>query len=230
MSGARAADLLERELPAAVRRRDSGFGEVTVWVDRADLVAVCTLLRDHPDAAYTTPVFVTAVDWPDREPAEPRFDVVYMLRSLQHNDVCRLIVQVTEDDPNVPTLEGVFAGMDWHERECYDLIGITFTGHHDLKRILLPTDWDGHPLRKDYASFGEPIAFTHNLEWALPAAGASAGHAGRIAVTALPPLGGPVDRRRSAQRAVRSRSRACSASSPGWTRSTSSRSATAPWN
>jgi NADH-quinone oxidoreductase subunit C len=169
MSGARAADLLERELPTAVRRRETGFGEVTVWIDRADLVAVCTLLRDHPDAAYTTPVFVTAVDWPDREPAEPRFDIVYMLRSLQHNDVCRLIVQVSEDDPNVPTLEGVFAGMDWHERECFDLIGITFTGHHDLKRILLPTDWDGHPLRKDYASFGEPIAFTHNLEWALPA-------------------------------------------------------------
>ena len=169
MSGARAADLLERELPTAVRRRDAGFGEVTVWIDRADLVGVCTLLRDHPDAAYTTPVFVTAVDWPDREPAEPRFDVVYMLRSLQYNDVCRLIVQVTEDDPNVPTLEGVFAGMDWHERECFDLLGITFTGHHDLKRILLPTDWDGHPLRKDYASFGEPIAFTHNLEWALPA-------------------------------------------------------------
>jgi NADH-quinone oxidoreductase subunit C len=114
-------------------------------------------------------VFVTAVDWPDREPAEPRFDVVYMLRSLQHNDVCRLIVQVKEDDPNVPTLEEVFAGMDWHERECFDLLGIVFTGHHDLKRILLPTDWDGHPLRKDYASFGEPIAFTHNLEWALPA-------------------------------------------------------------
>jgi NADH-quinone oxidoreductase subunit C len=170
MSGARAADLLERELPAAVRRREAAFGEETLWIDRDSLVAACTLLRDHPEAAYRTPVFVTAVDWPDREPAEPRFDVVYELRSLLHNDTCRLIVQVTEDDPNVPTLERVFAGMDWHERECYDLLGITFAGHHDLKRILLPTDWDGHPLRKDYVSFGEPIAFTHNLEWALPAA------------------------------------------------------------
>jgi NADH-quinone oxidoreductase subunit C len=169
MSGARAADLLEQELPAAVRKRETGFGEETVWLDRDQLVAACTLLRDHPDAAYTVPLLVTAVDWPDREPAEPRFDVVYMLRSLQHNDTCRLVVQVTEDDPNVPTLERIFAGMDWHERECYDLLGITFTGHHDLKRLLLPTDWEGHPLRKDYASFGEPIAFTHNLEWALPA-------------------------------------------------------------
>ena len=180
-------------------------------------------------AAYTTPVFVTAVDWPDREPAEPRFDVVYMLRSLQYNDVCRLIVQVTEDDPNVPTLERVFAGMDWHERECYDLLGITFTGHHDLKRILLPTDWDGHPLRKDYASFGEPIAFTHNLEWALPARSARGTcpevHGDRAAAVRHADR-----RRRSAQRAIRGTAASCSASSPGWTPSTSCRSATAPWN
>ena len=143
---------------------------MTVWIDRADLVAVCTLLRDHPDAAYTTPVFVTAVDWPDREPAEPRFDVVYMLRSLQHNDVCRLIVQVTEDDPNVPTPR---AGL---RRHGLARARVLRPARHHVHRpprpasgSCCPTDWDGHPLRKDYASFGEPIAFTHNLEWALPA-------------------------------------------------------------
>ena len=170
MSGARAADLLERELPAAVRRRESTFGEVTVCGRSRRPGRGLHVAPRSPGRGLHHPVFVTAVDWPDREPAEPRFDVVYMLRSLQYNDVCRLIVQVSEDDPNVPTLEEVFAGMDWHERECFDLLGIVFTGHHDLKRILLPTDWDGHPLRRDYASFGEPIAFTHNLEWALPAA------------------------------------------------------------
>jgi NADH-quinone oxidoreductase subunit C len=170
MSGARAADLLERELPAAVRRREAGFGEETVWLQRERLVEACRLLRDHVDGRFRTPQFVTAVDWPDREPEEPRFDVVYQLRSLQYNDWCRLIVQVTEDDPSVPTLERVFAGMDWLEREAFDLIGIRFDGHHDLRRILLPEDWDGHPLRKDYTSFGEPVAFTHNIEWALPAA------------------------------------------------------------
>jgi NADH-quinone oxidoreductase subunit C len=169
VSGVRAGDLLEREMPGTLLRRETAFGEETVWLARERLVEACTLLRDHDDAQFRMPVHVTAVDHPDREPAEPRFDVVYQLRSLQHNDTCRLVVQVTEDDASVPTLEGVFPGMDWHERETFDLLGINFAGHHDLKRLLLPDDWEGHPLRKDYVSFGEPVAFTHNLEWALPA-------------------------------------------------------------
>jgi len=169
-AGSRAVALLQRELPDAVLRTSEAFGEAIVWIERDRIVDACTLLRDHDEGRYETPVFVTAVDWPDREPEEPRFDVVYELRSIAHNDTCRVIVQVPEDDPRVPTLEGVFAGMDWHERECYDLLGITFDGHHALRRILLPDDWEGHPLRKDYVSFGEPIAFTHNIEWALPEA------------------------------------------------------------
>ncbi|HWW10377.1 MAG TPA: NADH-quinone oxidoreductase subunit C [Candidatus Acidoferrales bacterium] len=169
MSGSRAADLITRELPGVILRRAVAYGEETMWIARERLVEVCTVLRDHREGRYTLPQFVTAVDWPDREPEEPRFDVVYQLRSLEFNDWCRLIVQVQEDDPSVPTLERVFAGMDWLERETYDLLGIIFTGHHDLKRILMPSDWEGHPLRKDYVSFGEPVAFTHNLDWALPA-------------------------------------------------------------
>ncbi|HET9052077.1 MAG TPA: NADH-quinone oxidoreductase subunit C [Candidatus Dormibacteraeota bacterium] len=165
VAGARAAQLLAARMPDAVLRREEAFGEETVYVTREGLVDAVTLLRDDPDAAYAMPVFVTAVDFLDRE---PRFDVVYQLRSLMHNDVCRLVVQVTEDDPTVPSLEGVMAGLDWHERETFDLMGIVFEGHHDLRRILLPDDWEGHPLRKDYVSFGEPVAFTHNITWALP--------------------------------------------------------------
>jgi NADH-quinone oxidoreductase subunit C len=166
--GRRAADLLTRDLPDAVLRVDEGAGEVTIVLAGDHLVTAMRLLRDHQDALYKVPLFVTAVDWPDREPEEPRFDVVYQLRSLQHNDDCRVIVQVPEAAPQVATLERVFPGMDWHERETFDLLGIEFLGHHDLHRILLPEDWVGHPLRKDYVSFGEPVAFTHNLEWALP--------------------------------------------------------------
>src|SRR5205807_4621844 len=156
-------------MPDAVLRRDEAFGEETVYLRAEHLVDACTLLRDDPEGRYEMAVFVTAVDWPDREPEEPRFDVVYQLRSLEHNDICRLVVQAPEENPTVPTLEGVFAGMDWLERETYDLLGIIFEGHHELRRLLLPDDWVGHPLRKDYVSFGEPVAFTHNLEWALPA-------------------------------------------------------------
>ncbi|HEY6377707.1 MAG TPA: NADH-quinone oxidoreductase subunit C [Candidatus Dormibacteraeota bacterium] len=170
LAGARAAQLLAARLPEAVLRREEGLGEETVVVSREHLPAAIRLLRDDADGLYTLPIMVTAVDWPDREPDMPRFDVVYQLRSMMHNDVCRLVVQVAEDDAWMPTLEGVFAGMDWHERECWDLFGIDFRGHHDLRRILLPDDWEGHPLRKDYVSFGEPVAFTHNLQWALPMA------------------------------------------------------------
>jgi NADH-quinone oxidoreductase subunit C len=169
VAGARAARLLAAKLPHAVLRRDEAYGEETVYVAREHIVEACTLLRDDPDGLYRMAVMVTAVDWPDREPDEPRFDIVYQLRSIQYNDWCRLIVQVPEDDAQVPTLERVFSGMDWHERECFDLMGIVFDGHHDLRRILMPDDWEGHPLRKDYVSFGEPVAFTHNIEWALPA-------------------------------------------------------------
>jgi NADH-quinone oxidoreductase subunit C len=148
LTGARAAQLLAARLPEAVLRREEGFGEETVVVARDQLLAAVTLLRDDADGRYTLPLTVTAVDWPDREPEEPRFDVVYLLRSMLHNDVCRLVVQVTEADAWVPTMERLFAGMDWHERECWDLYGIDFRGHHDLARILLPEDWEGHPLRK----------------------------------------------------------------------------------
>jgi NADH-quinone oxidoreductase subunit C len=169
-AGARAADVLAARMPEAILARETEFGEVTVHVDREHLVEVMRTLRDDEGALYIMPVFVTAVDWPDREPDLPRFDLVYQLRSLMYNDVCRVVVRVSDGDAWVPTLERVFAGMDWHERETFDLFGIDFRGHHDLMRILLPDDWDGHPLRKDYISFGEPVAFTHNIVWALPMA------------------------------------------------------------
>ncbi|MFN2568889.1 MAG: NADH-quinone oxidoreductase subunit C [Candidatus Dormibacteria bacterium] len=169
VAGAPAVRLLLDELPGTVLRHEEACGEATAWLGREHLTTACVLLRDHPRGRYTLPLYVSAVDHPDREPELPRFDVVYQFRSLLLNDVCRLVVQVTEADPSVPSLERCFAGMDWHERETYDLLGINFTGHHDLRRILLPEDWQGHPLRKDYVSFAEPVAFTHNLEWALPA-------------------------------------------------------------
>ena len=167
--GIRARDIIARRYPEAIISSEEDCNECTIYIKKEFLVSVCVELRDNPEALYTLPLFVTAVDFESKKSERPRFDVVYMLSSITFNDSCRLIVQVDEEDPTVPSIESVYAGMDWLERETFDLFGIWFEGHHDLRRILLPDDWEGHPLRKDYKSFGEPIAFTHNLEWALPA-------------------------------------------------------------
>lgn len=161
--GAPALAHLEAACHGAVVSHRVEKGATIATISRDRLVEVATSLRD---AGYTLPVFVTVVDWLERE---PRFDMVYQLYSIDADDRIRVIVPLSEHDAVVPSLEKVYAGMDWHEREAFDLFGIRFDGHHDLKRILMPEDWDGHPLRKDYISFGEPVAFTHNLEWALPA-------------------------------------------------------------
>lgn len=162
VAGSRAVAALSSLLGDRAQIRTEGDQQVVeVPVDR--LLEVARELRDRPDCLYEFPVTMTCVDWPERE---ARFQVVYLLRSLAHNDLARIEVSAGEET-EVPSLAGLFPGLNWHERECYDLFGLNIVGHPDLTRILLPDDWEGHPLRKDYVSFGEPVAFTHNIEWAL---------------------------------------------------------------
>ncbi len=161
--GRAALRLLKRRLPAAEleARLERGQWMLTVPVER--LLGVVRALSQDPALAYEMPLCMTCIDWPERE---PRFEVVYLLRSLRLNDLAWITLRVAEET-EVPSLAPLLPGMEWHERECYDLFGIRFSGHPNLTRILLPDDWEGHPLRKDYVSFGEPVAFTHNIEWAL---------------------------------------------------------------
>ncbi len=95
----------------------------------------------------------------DRYPAEPRFEVVYHLLSLSRRERLRLKTRVPSSDPVLPTAIPLFPGANWFERELWDLFGIRFTGHPDLTRILMPDDWEGHPLRKDYPLTEEPVEF-----------------------------------------------------------------------
>jgi NADH-quinone oxidoreductase subunit C len=90
---------------------------------------------------------VTAVDW---WPSEPRFVVVYHLLSPRHQRLLRVKVKLSEDDPHIDTVSGVWPSANWLEREVWDLFGIVFEGHPDLRRLMMPEDWEGHPLRKDY--------------------------------------------------------------------------------
>ncbi len=116
----------------------------TFQVPVAELVEVCRWLRDNPEFDLSFLEFVSAMDWPDR------FEMVYQLTSAARQHSLTLKVPVPKADPRVPSVVEVWRGAEWHERETYDLFGIAFDGHPDLRRIMMSEDWKGHPLRKDY--------------------------------------------------------------------------------
>jgi len=120
-------------------------GETTVTVKKEDIVAICSFLKK--DAGYNFLTDLCGVDYLGKS---PRFMVVYHLYSIGAKERLRLKVPVEESDPSVDTVSGVWSTANWHERECWDLMGITFNNHPDLRRILMAEDWVGHPLRKDY--------------------------------------------------------------------------------
>lgn len=117
-----------------------------IEADPAEIVDICLFLRDEDDLLFDYPVNLSGMDYTKQK----SLGVVYHLYSIKFNH--RLVLKVTLDknDPVIHTTENVWKGMNWHERECYDLFGIIFKGHSDPRRILCPDDWEGHPLRKDY--------------------------------------------------------------------------------
>ena len=125
-------------------------GELTVTVKAADIVKVARFLRDDPACLFKCIVDVTAVDWPERE---TRFDVVYHLLSPHINQRIRVKAEVGEGEA-IASLIDIYRGADWFEREAYDLYGVLFTGHPDMRRILTDYGFDGHPLRKDFPLTG----------------------------------------------------------------------------
>jgi NADH-quinone oxidoreductase subunit C len=119
----------------------------TIYVSRDDLHAVSLALRDRPDLAFNLLAEVTAVDvWPH----EPRFELIYILVSLAHRRRLRLKVRLHGADAHVATVCDVWPAANWLEREVWDLFGVAFDGHPDPRRLLMPEDWEGYPLRKDY--------------------------------------------------------------------------------
>jgi NADH-quinone oxidoreductase subunit C len=125
-------------------------GELTVNAQAGDIIKVARFLRDDPNCQFVNITDVTAVDWPQRE---KRFDVVYHFLSPRLNARVRVKVQTDETTP-VPSIIEVYRGADWFERETYDLYGVLFTGHPDMRRILTDYGFEGHPLRKDFPLTG----------------------------------------------------------------------------
>ncbi len=148
-------DKLREQDAAWVEGVVDALGEVTVTVPRGSIFDICRFLRDEHGFDLLADLCGS-----DRGPEEdPRFEVNYHLFSTTHHQRLRLKVVLSEDDANVDSVTQIWKTADWHERETYDLVGVKFKGHPDLRRILLPSDFDGHALRKDYPLRGyEPYS------------------------------------------------------------------------
>lgn len=151
-------DALSARFPTAVTRTESAHGDEIAWIQRDHLVEVASWLRDDPATAFDSPVFCTCIDRLDWKPvggpawseAEPRYEVCYQLRSLAHKHRIRLKLGLFENDASCPSLAGLWPAFDWQERETFDMYGIKFENHPDLRRIYMYEEFVGYPLRKDY--------------------------------------------------------------------------------
>jgi NADH-quinone oxidoreductase subunit C len=144
------ADYLKDKLGETVKDSVLAYGELTVTVDAGDLIRTMTFLRDDAKCQFISFIDVSGADYPSRQ---KRFDVVYHLLSPKQNVRVRVKVQAGEDTV-VPSVTGIWPGADWYERETYDLYGVLFSGHPDLRRILTDYGFEGHPLRKDFPLTG----------------------------------------------------------------------------
>jgi NADH-quinone oxidoreductase subunit C len=157
----KAAALLRKKLENGVLAVEEFRGQSTIVLNRDVIVEACQILRDDSDLDFNILAALTAVDyWPE----EPRFAVVYQLYSIANITFIGLRVPLQGTSPEVSTVETVYPNANWREREVYDMFGISFTGHSDLRRILMPFNWEGHPLRKDYPLGEEEIQFSFNYD------------------------------------------------------------------
>ena len=153
---------LHERLPGAVPRVSYWVGDWTLILDSPRLLDVAHYLRDAPDARFNFLSDVTASDWPVRA---KRFDVIYTLYSIPLRHRVRLKIHAA-DGEGVPTVSGIWPSANWLEREVFDLFGVRFDDHPDLRRILMPDDWQGHPQRKDYPLEGPgELLLEGPMEW-----------------------------------------------------------------
>ena len=144
------AEHIQSRQPQHVLSTKVDFGELTIEADRSSIVAFLEFLKTDPNCRFSTLVDLTAVDYPERE---ARFDVVYHLLSMYQNQRIRVKIPVREEEL-VPSVTGIHAGANWLEREVFDMFGILFSGHPDLRRILTDYGFRGFPLRKDFPTTG----------------------------------------------------------------------------
>ncbi|MBI2845259.1 MAG: NADH-quinone oxidoreductase subunit C [Chloroflexi bacterium] len=152
---------LREKFPEAVIRAEEFRGEITVWIRPSDIVGVARFLKNEPDLDYKHLSDLSGVDYLGME-REPRLVVNYHLYSLTHGHRLRLKVGAAGDPPTIPSVTSVWSTANWQELEVFDLYGVSFSDHPDLRRILMPEETIGHPLRKDFPQGKEDVSFTYN--------------------------------------------------------------------
>lgn len=148
---------LRQFAPDAIGAVEEYRGDLTVTVRKQEIVRICEFLKADPALAFDMLIDLLGVDM---YRPEGRFEVVYNLYSIANKTYLRLKVSVEEEDPVVPTLTGVWPAANWHERETYDMFGIKFAGHPDLRRFYMPEEFEYYPLRKDFPLMGIPDSLT----------------------------------------------------------------------
>ncbi len=159
MSSAKASlAVLRQELEDRVLDSFEFRDQFTAVLQPDAIVDACNILKQHD---FDLLIALTAADhWPE----EPRFEIVYQLYSTQHDVLLGLSVFLDGEEPKLPSIEAVYPNANWHEREVFDMFGIDFAGSSDLRRIIMPHDWVGHPLRRDYPLGYEEVQFTFNFD------------------------------------------------------------------
>ena len=147
-----------------IQRGDVTLGDPVIHIKPESLHAIAEFLRDDPDLNFHYLSHISGVDYLDQD-RDPRFEAVYELHSLYKNHSIRIRVGISEENPSVPTVVDLWSSATYPERELYDMFGLNIEGHPDLKRLLMPEDWEGHPLRRDYSLTTETVAFTHNINF-----------------------------------------------------------------
>lgn len=142
------AERLEAAFPEDVMEIVEFAGQVSVITKKERIIEIMQRLKYDPDLQFDHLQDLCGVDYKDKK--NYRFEVVYQLFSIDKGHSIRIRAQVPEGDASIDTVTSMWEGAGWHERECYDMFGIVFKGHPDLRRVLMPEDWQGHPLRKDY--------------------------------------------------------------------------------
>nr|WP_022853763.1 NADH-quinone oxidoreductase subunit C [Thermodesulfatator atlanticus] len=151
----RALELLQEKFASEIVKTGETAGQHYVIVNREKIVEILRFLHDHPELLFDHLADLTAIDWHGKK-KDYRFEVVYNLYSIRYGYFLRVKAQVPEDDPRIDSVTCIWQVANWFEREVYDMFGITFNNHPDLRRLLMPEDWPGHPLRKDYPLSPEP--------------------------------------------------------------------------